>query len=321
MSMQDLRGFVALLEESGQLARIPVEVDAHLEIAAITERVCKGAGGGPALFFEKVRGHRFPVLTNLFGSLQRIAWALWTADLERLAARLQRQLAAARGEGGEERLRALVAAPEWLPRLVAQAPCQEMVHRSGAALGMLPALHAWPEEGGAQLGRPLVFSRRPGAGRADCELLPLQILDGRNGVFRWDLHSATARNLAAWRARGKPMPVAVVLGGIPPCLMPPQLPARRGSTPSVSPVFCASGRWRSFPASAATWRSRPPPNSSSRVSWTRRRPAAPVPSPETTATTAPPRPRPCSASPPSAGAGSPSSLRRWSAARPWRRPT
>jgi len=119
-SMQDLRGFVGLIEESGELCRIKVEVDSELEIAAITERVSK-LGDGKALLFEKVKGYQLPVLTNLFGSFRRVGWALWTDHLDALAQKIARDLEKSMGRTAAERLQNLVEAPAWLSRLVKSA--------------------------------------------------------------------------------------------------------------------------------------------------------------------------------------------------------
>jgi len=126
-SIQDLRGFLDLLEESGLLATIAVEVDPLLEIAAITDRVCKQPGGGKALRFNKVRGSEFPVLTNLFGSRQRTAWALWTDHIQYQADRLATDLQAIDAGSAEEKLWQLVENPLWLPRLIPNPPCQAVV--------------------------------------------------------------------------------------------------------------------------------------------------------------------------------------------------
>src|SRR5687768_3757950 len=60
MALRDLRAFIRLLEERGQLKRIQVPVSAELEITEIADRMAKR--GGPALLFENVVGHRMPVL-------------------------------------------------------------------------------------------------------------------------------------------------------------------------------------------------------------------------------------------------------------------
>jgi 4-hydroxy-3-polyprenylbenzoate decarboxylase len=92
MRPDDLTSFVHLLEQADQLVRVPVMVDPHLELAAIVNRVCKGAGERRALLFEEVRGSMLPVAANLFGTLERVAWALGTTDLEGLAQRLESDL-------------------------------------------------------------------------------------------------------------------------------------------------------------------------------------------------------------------------------------
>jgi 3-polyprenyl-4-hydroxybenzoate decarboxylase len=63
---RDLRGFIKLLEERGQLRRIPALVDPDLEIAEISNRMLQA--GGPALLFENVKGASFPVAMKLDGN-------------------------------------------------------------------------------------------------------------------------------------------------------------------------------------------------------------------------------------------------------------
>ena len=65
-----LRTFLDLLNRENEIVTIKAEVDPYLELAEIHRRVI--AEGGPALFFERVKGSRFPVVTNLFGTERRI---------------------------------------------------------------------------------------------------------------------------------------------------------------------------------------------------------------------------------------------------------
>ncbi|SVD47057.1 uncharacterized protein METZ01_LOCUS399911, partial [marine metagenome] len=74
MAYKNIREFISFLEANNNLERITVPVSQHLEIAEITDRVIKS--GGPALLFENVVGFTTPILTNLFGTHQRTAWAL-----------------------------------------------------------------------------------------------------------------------------------------------------------------------------------------------------------------------------------------------------
>ena len=55
MAYRDLRDFIRALEEKGELKRITVEVDPVLEITEFADRAVKQ--GGPALLFEKPKGH------------------------------------------------------------------------------------------------------------------------------------------------------------------------------------------------------------------------------------------------------------------------
>ena len=69
MSYRTLRQCVDDLEESDHLVRIDAEIDPFLEAAEIHRRVF--ASGGPAVFFANVKGCRFPMVSNLFGTLDR----------------------------------------------------------------------------------------------------------------------------------------------------------------------------------------------------------------------------------------------------------
>ncbi|HEM56073.1 MAG TPA: menaquinone biosynthesis decarboxylase, partial [Thermodesulfobium narugense] len=80
---KNLQEFLEVLEKEGELLRIGVEVSPELEITEITDRVCKL--NGPALFFEKVKGHKIPVVTNLFGSFKRICLAFGVKEIEELS--------------------------------------------------------------------------------------------------------------------------------------------------------------------------------------------------------------------------------------------
>ena len=82
MSYADLRLFVADLEQRGLLKRIKQEISTQLEITEISDRVLRA--GGPALLFENVKGHSMPVLTNLFGTAERIALGMGRESADEL---------------------------------------------------------------------------------------------------------------------------------------------------------------------------------------------------------------------------------------------
>src|SRR5215510_4725672 len=74
MGYRDLRDFLSQLERSGELKRVRAEIDPCLEMTEVCDRVLKSAG--PALLFEKPKGHTIPVLGNLFGTTRRVALAM-----------------------------------------------------------------------------------------------------------------------------------------------------------------------------------------------------------------------------------------------------
>src|SRR5690349_23698340 len=71
MKYTDLRDFMAQLAARGELKRVAAEVDPRLEMTEICDRVLRA--GGPAILFERPKGHRIPVLANLFGTPERVA--------------------------------------------------------------------------------------------------------------------------------------------------------------------------------------------------------------------------------------------------------
>ncbi|KRT56699.1 UbiD family decarboxylase, partial [endosymbiont of Ridgeia piscesae] len=82
MQYQDLRDFIQQLEQRGQLKRIHSEVDPNLEVTEICDRTLRA--GGPALLFEQVKGSRYPLLGNLFGTPERVALSMGEEDVSAL---------------------------------------------------------------------------------------------------------------------------------------------------------------------------------------------------------------------------------------------
>ena len=125
---KNLQEFIEVLEKEKELCRITEEVSPELEITEITDRVCKLQG--PALFFERVKGHKIPVVTNLFGSYKRIFLAFGVKSLDELAKELLEFMEIKQAEGLFEKLKLvprLLRAKNVFPKIVSKAPCQEIV--------------------------------------------------------------------------------------------------------------------------------------------------------------------------------------------------
>lgn len=220
MAFRDLRQFIALLEERGQLRRVQAPVSAELEITEITDRVSKGpATGNLALLFENVRGHSLPVLINAFGSAERMAWALGVDDLSELTTRIEKLIIPEIPEsllGKLKRLADVIDVAKSGPRAVRQAPCQEVVETETAGLATLPILKCWPEDGGRYVTLPLVISRDPATGRRNVGMYRLQVYDDRTMGMHWQRHKGGREHQQTGQRLGtRRLDVAVALGADP----------------------------------------------------------------------------------------------------------
>ena len=179
MAYRDLRAFLRLLEDKGELHRVKAEVDPILEITEITDRMCKSSSGGKALYFEKVKGSAYPVVTNIFGSFERMCLALEISHLDDVAHRIEELLNQAPPKTLVEKLSMLPKLFEfskYLPKRVKNAPCQEMVEKQDPDLGKFPILKCWPADGqpgdqGRFITFPMVFTKDPETGRPNLSLI------------------------------------------------------------------------------------------------------------------------------------------------------
>lgn len=227
---RDLRDFISALERKNLLRRIKVEVDPVLEITEITDRVSKA--GGPALLFENVKGSSYPVLINAFGSFERMALALGVESLDEIGDRISELLSIQELPGGLwDKLKILPRLAEiasWAPKLVKNAPCQEVVHYDDATLDIFPILKCWPGDGGRYITLPLVFSKDPETGARNLGMYRLQVFDGRTTGMHWHIHKNGAENYRKHQKMGKRMDVAVAIGGDPATIYAATAPLPRG---------------------------------------------------------------------------------------------
>jgi UbiD family decarboxylase len=211
----DLRAFLGELKREHDLVVVETEVDTRLEAAEIHRRVI--AAGGPALVFTRVRGAAFPLATNLFGTGRR-------ADLAfgRRPARLVRRLVEL-----AETLLPPTPAKLWGARDVARealrvglarrrsGPVTQVV-TSDVRLDRLPALTCWPQDGGAFVTLPLVYTEPPDStGRSNLGMYRMQVHDARTTGMHWQIGKGGGFHHAVAEARGESLPVTVFLGGPP----------------------------------------------------------------------------------------------------------
>jgi 4-hydroxy-3-polyprenylbenzoate decarboxylase len=212
--LRDLRDWVDALRLAGELVEVRAEVDPHLEITEIADRVMKSPDGGPAVLFTNVRGSRLPVLINQFGSWRRIAMALGVDRLEDLAGRIETLIELQPPQGLVEKVKALGKLRElasFSARTVKEAPCQE-VWLTEPDLDQLPILTCWPDDGGPFITLPLVFSHDPRTGARNCGMYRIQKIDRRTAMMHWQIHKDGASHLRDSQGR---VEVAVAIGSDP----------------------------------------------------------------------------------------------------------
>jgi 4-hydroxy-3-polyprenylbenzoate decarboxylase len=213
----DLNAFLADLDRAKLVARISEAVSPDLEIAAVTDRACKSAGGGPALLFERPTGFTMPVVTNLYGSMERMCLALGVRRLDDLATEIDQLMTPQMPEGVMDALKMLPMVGrlrDLMPKTVKDAPCQEIVRRDGT-LDELPILKCWPEDGGRFITFPLVFTKHPESGERNIGTYRMQVYDGRSTGMHWQRHKGGAQHHRVAERLGRRLDVAVALGPEP----------------------------------------------------------------------------------------------------------
>jgi len=231
MPIGNLQNYISLLERHDELARITAPVDPILEIAAITDRVCKQPGGGRALLFEQPAGSSFAVATNLFGSLKRVCLALGIDHPDRLRVRLGELLDKIPEIDFHNLDRQLAGLQEFsrFTAVDARGADQELITSNHPDLTLFPFLQSWPEDGSAcghrrYITLPQVFTTFPDGSNPNCGLYRAQIRGERELAIQWKTGSGAARQAAEFSNRGEKMPVAIVLGGDPAMLFSAMLP-------------------------------------------------------------------------------------------------
>jgi 4-hydroxy-3-polyprenylbenzoate decarboxylase len=217
MAYNDLRDFIKVLEAKGLIHRVKVEVDPVLEIAEITDRMCKSPYGGKALFFENVKGSQIPVVTNIFGSFERMCLALEIESLDDIGKRIEKLLNQTPPKNFKEKIKAffeLIEVSKYLPKKVNKAPCQEIINHE-PDLSKLPILKTWPLDGGRFITFPMVFTRDPDSGKQNCGMYRMHVYNQKTTGMHWHIHKDGATHYRKYKELGKRMPVAVAIGGDP----------------------------------------------------------------------------------------------------------
>ena len=228
MPYSSLRDFIDHLESNGRLVRVSAPVSTELEITEIQTRLL--ADEGPAVLFENVvgaDGRKFdmPVLANLFGTTERVAWGMGREPHElRAIGEALAFLRQPEPPGGwreaMDMLPMVKTVMAMKPKTTGRAPCQEVVLRGDDIdLSALPVQTCWPDEPAPLITWPLVVTKGPGKKREDDHNLGIYRMQvtGRNTtLMRWLKHRGGAQHHARWKKEmSEPLPVAAVIGADP----------------------------------------------------------------------------------------------------------
>jgi len=227
MRYRDLRDFLSQLERAGELKRVRAELDPKLEMTEVCDRVLKA--GGPALLFEKPKGHVIPVLGNLFGTTRRVALAMGAetrADPRETLRDVGKLLAFLREPEPPKGFRDVLE--RWIPigkqvmhmapKEISDAPCQQVVWEGKEVdLSRLPVQTCWPEDAGPLITWGLTITRGPHKSRQNLGIYRQQLIAPDKLIMRWLPHRGGAIDFREHcEARpGEPFPVAVAIGADP----------------------------------------------------------------------------------------------------------
>jgi 4-hydroxy-3-polyprenylbenzoate decarboxylase len=232
MALYSTRECVDALSRAGELRRIEVEVDPALEAAEIQRRVY--ANGGPALLFTRVKGSQFPMASNLFGTMKR-AEIMFGDTLEAVRRLVELKVDPSVALRRPFRyLGAPFTALTMLPRAVSRGP----VFAGNCRISDLPQVKSWPDDGGAFITLPQVYTEdpeRPLPMRSNLGMYRVQLSgnayqsDQEIGLH-YQIHRGIGVHHQAALRRGEKLRVSIFVGGPPAMTLAAVMPLPEGLT-------------------------------------------------------------------------------------------
>ncbi len=218
MTFLSLRPYLEALSKKGLLVEIDEPVDPHLELAEIHRRVI--AANGPTLLFRNVKGKNFPVVTNLFGSEERVKLAFGPEPQEFI-----REIARAPIDLLPPTLGKIWGKRNFIKKLI-QVGFKETSSSPvfaceipGASVKELPAITSWIEDGGRFITLPLVHTKSVVGHSENLGMYRMQLFEDQNETgMHFQIGKGGGFHLHEAEEKGLPLPANVYLGG-PPALI------------------------------------------------------------------------------------------------------
>src|SRR4051812_29670342 len=230
MGYRTLQACVNDLERNRQLLRIEAEIDARLEISEIQRRVY--AAGGPALLFTRVKGCRFPMVSNLFGTMDRARF-MFRDTLEKVRRLVELKIDPTAGFRRPLRYAgAPLTALTTFPKFVRRAE----IITNETTVSQLPQQVSWPSDGGPFITLPQVYTEdvnQPGWRNSNLGMYRIQLAGNQYETDRevglhYQIHRSIGVHHAAAIRAGKSFRVNIFVGGPPAMMLAAVLPLPEG---------------------------------------------------------------------------------------------
>lgn len=226
MKYGDLRDFLEQLEHRDLLKRIDYPVSPYLEMTVVSDKVLQA--GGPALLFTNPQGYQYPVLTNLFGTVERVTLGMGEEttqalrEIGQLLADLKEPEPPQGIKDAFHKLPLLKQALNMAPKYVKHGLCQTHVFEGDEVdLTQLPIQTCWPGDVAPLITWGLVTTKGPSQTRENMGIYRQQVLNKNQVIMRWLSHRGGALDYQAWQKAypQERFPIAVTLGADPATLL------------------------------------------------------------------------------------------------------
>ncbi|MDG5788797.1 UbiD family decarboxylase [Evansella sp. AB-P1] len=244
---RNLEECILHLEKNGHLIRIKEEVDPYLEMAAIHMKAY--AAGGPAILFENVKGSKYKAVSNLFGTVERskiIFEKTWEATQNVISLRNDPMKAL---KNPFKQMNSGVTATKALPMKKSKGI---PAHFEEINISDLPLIHHWPDDGGAFVTLPQVYSEdpeKPGIMNANLGMYRVQLsgneyeMDKEIGLH-YQIHRGIGVHQHKATKQSKPLKVSIFIGGPPSHTLAAVMPLPEGLSEMTVAGMLAGRRFR-----------------------------------------------------------------------------
>ncbi|MFA9455956.1 UbiD family decarboxylase [Halalkalibacter sp. AB-rgal2] len=244
---QSLEECILDLEQKGELIRIKEEVDPYLEMAAIHLKVYEK--GGPAILFENIKGSKYPAISNLFGTIERSKYMFrktWNPTEKVIQLR-------------NDPMKALKQPLKHVQSGLAASKALPLKKRNGLpshleeiTIAELPHIHHWPDDGGAFVTLPQVYSEdpdKPGIMNANLGMYRIQISGNdyepnKEVGIHYQIHRGLGVHQTKAIKKGEPLKVSIFIGGPPSHTLSAVMPLPEGLSELTFAGLLAGRRFR-----------------------------------------------------------------------------